>query len=153
MKKHLMTTFLTAAMLFSSAAQAMEIWQFDKMAERDQAEYVGLLVQGAEQVLIDEGRNDLQQKVHKLFSTTLPGDEMTVGQVEFERNLAIVSDNDAKHAVDHPNDPRLEVEDAMYLTLHLQKPPIDLPDSFFTVNKNFKPKHAPPAKEEKKQKS
>ena len=72
--KFLAATFLSAAMLFTSAAQAMEIRQFDKMADQDQAEYVGLLVQGAEKVLIDEGRTDLQQQVHQLFSTTPSGD-------------------------------------------------------------------------------
>ena len=40
-------TFLSAAMLFSGAAQAMEIRQFDKMADQDQAEYVGLLMSPA----------------------------------------------------------------------------------------------------------
>jgi len=43
---YLAVTFLSAAMLFSSAAQAMEIRQFDKMAIQDQGKYVGLLVSG-----------------------------------------------------------------------------------------------------------
>ena len=43
--------------------------------------------------------------------------------------------------------PRLEVEDAMFVTL--QKNYIPLPDSFYTVNKNFKPKHLPQSKEKK----
>jgi hypothetical protein len=54
--KFLAATFLPAAMLLTIAAQAMTIQQFDKMADQDQAEYVGLLVQGAEKVLTDEGR-------------------------------------------------------------------------------------------------
>jgi hypothetical protein len=136
--KSLVAIFLSAAMLLTSAAQAMEIRQFDKMADQDQAAYFGLLVQGAEQVLIDEGRTDLQQKVHQLFSTTLPGDNMTVGQTEFERNLALLRVADAENSQKNPKDPRVEVEDAMVATLH--KNHIDLPDSFFTVNKNFKPK-------------
>jgi hypothetical protein len=65
--KSLAATFLSAAMLFTSAAQAMEIRQFDKMAIPDQSEYVGLLVQGAEQVLRDEGRADLAAQVEHLF--------------------------------------------------------------------------------------
>jgi hypothetical protein len=146
--KFLAATFMSAAMLFSSAAQAMQIQQFDKMAMPDQSEYVGLLVQGAEQVLNDEGRADLAAQVDHLFTTTDPGDAHTIGSVEFERNLAIVRADDAKNAIDHPNDPRSEVEDAMAITLENNH--IPLPDSFFTVNKNFKPKHTPPAKEEKK---
>jgi hypothetical protein len=50
-------------------------------------------------------------------------------------------ENDAKHVIDHPNDPRLEVEDVMGLTL--QKNHIELPDSFFTVLSNFRPKFPP----------
>jgi hypothetical protein len=146
--KFLAATFLSASMLFTSAAQAMEIRQFDKMAVPDQSEYVGLLVQGAEQVLRDEGRADLANQVEHLFTTTLPHDAHTIGMVEFERNLAIMGANDAQHAIDHPNDPRLEVEDAMFATL--DKNHIPLPDSFFAVNKDFKPKHTPPAKDEKK---
>jgi hypothetical protein len=151
MRKHLAATFLSAAMLFTSAAQAMEIRQFDKMAMPDQSEYVGLLVQGAEQVLNDEGRADLAAQVEHLFTTTLPHDAHTIGSVEFERNLAILRVADTENAQKNPNDPRVEVEDAMALTL--QKNHIELPDSFFTVASNFKPKHAPPAKEEKKKKS
>lgn len=49
--KFVAATFLSAAMLFTSAAQAMEIRQFDKMAGSDQDRYVGVLVQSAEQVL------------------------------------------------------------------------------------------------------
>jgi hypothetical protein len=80
--KSLAATFLSAAMLFTGAAQAMQIQQFDKMADQDQGEYVGLLVQGAEKVLIDEGRLDLQKQVHQLFSTTPPADKM--GGFKFE---------------------------------------------------------------------
>ena len=142
-----LTVFLSAAMLFTSAVQAMEIRQFDKMALPDQSEYVGLLVEGAEQVLKDEGRADLAAKVDHLFTTTLPGDAHTIGSVEFERNLAIVRADDAKNAVDHPNDPRSEVEDAIAITLENKH--IPLPDSFFTVASNFKPKLPLQAKHKK----
>ena len=66
---------LLAAMLLVATAQAMEIQKFDKMALPNQSEYVGLLVQGAEKVLTDEGRSDLAAQVEHLFTTTLPGDE------------------------------------------------------------------------------
>ncbi len=147
MKKYLAATFLSAAMLFTSAAQAMEIRQFDKMAIPDQSEYVGLLVQGAEQVLRDEGRADLAAQVEHLFTTTDPGDSHTIGSVEFELNLALARVADAKRAEKDPNAQRVEVEDAMAVTL--QKNHIDLPDSFFTVNKDFKPKLPPQTKDVK----
>jgi hypothetical protein len=139
--KVLAVMVLSAALLAASAAQAMEIRQFDKMAVPDQSEYVGLLAQGAEKVLTGEGRSDLAAQVEHLFTTTEPGDRHTIGMVEVERNLAILRENDAKNAITHPADPRLEVEDVMFLTL--QKNHIDLPDSFYTVASNFQPKLPP----------
>jgi hypothetical protein len=130
-----------AQLLCIRAAQAMEIRQFDKMAVSDQSEYVGLLVQGAEKVLTDERRPDLAAQVEHLFTTTLSGDRHTVGAVEFESNLAILRENDARNAISHPSDRRLEVEDVMFLTL--RKNHIDLPDSFYTVNASFRPKLPP----------
>ncbi len=146
--KSLAATFLSAAMLFTTGAQAMEIRQFDKMAIPDQSEYVGLLVQGAEQVLRDEGRADLAAQVEHLFTTTLPHDAHTIGMVEFELNLAIVRVDDAKNAAAHPNDPRSEVEDAMAITLENNH--IKLPDNFFTLMKDFKPKYPQQSNDVKK---
>jgi len=138
-------------MLLTSAAQAMQIQQFDKMADQDQADYVVALVNGAEKVLTDEGKPDLAAQVEHLFTTKNPGDADTIGMVEFIRNLALARVADAKRAAQNPNAPRVEVEDAMAVTL--QKNHIDLPDSFFAVNKDFKPKHTPPAKDNKDKKN
>jgi hypothetical protein len=49
----LVALFLCASMLSAGAAQAMEIRQFDKMANQDQSDYVGDLIVGAEKVLTD----------------------------------------------------------------------------------------------------
>ena len=146
MNKHLMATFLSAAMIFTSAAQAMEIRQFDKMAGQDQDDYIGDLIDGAEKVLTDEGKPDLAAQVKHLFTTKNPGDADTTGMVEFETNLALARVADAKRAEKDPNAQRVEVEDAMAVTL--QKNHVDLPGSLFSVNKNFKPKF-PPKKEKK----
>ena len=123
-------------------AQAMEIVQLDKMASEDKGEYVGLLVGGAEHVLKDEGRADLAAKVEALFTTTLPGDQITVGMAEFTRNVARARVADAKRIAKDPNAQRLDVEDAMAVTL--KKNGIELPHSFFTVGRNFKPKYPSP---------
>ena len=141
LNKSLAATFLSAAMLFSGAAQAMEIRQFDKMAIPDQSQYVGLLVQGAEQVLKDEGRADLAAQVDHLFTTTDPGDAHTIGMVEFEKNLARARAFDADRVLRDPNARRLEVEDAMIVTM--RKNGIELPPSFLTVASGFKPKLPP----------
>ena len=139
--KYLAATFLSATMLFTTGAQAMEIQQYDKMATSDQAAYDRVLWEGAEKVLKDEGRPDLAAQVERLFATTLPGDRDPIGVVEFTRNLAIVRADDAKNAVEHPNDPRSEVENAMAITLENNH--IPLPDSFFTVGANSHPKLPP----------
>jgi hypothetical protein len=133
---------LSATMLLSNVVQAMEIQQFDKMASEDKGEYVSLLVGGAEQVLKDEGRADLAAKVEDLFTRILPGDQHSIGMVEFQLNLARARVTDTKNVAKDPHAQRLEVEDAMAVTL--KKNGIQLPDSFFTVARNFQPKLPPP---------
>jgi hypothetical protein len=73
--------------------------------------------------------------------------KIPLGMIEFSRNLDRVRLDDAKNAAAHPNELRLEVEDAMFLTL--QKNGINLPDSFFTVNKNFEPQYPPQSQNKK----
>ena len=60
---------VSTALLLSGAAQAMEIEQFDKMAGQDQSEYIGNLIAGAENALIDENRSDLAAQINTLFTT------------------------------------------------------------------------------------
>lgn len=73
--------------------------------------------QGAEKLLTDEGKTDLAAQISHLFTTNAGHDKITIGMTEFQINLAVVRADDAKNAITHPNDPRSEVEDAMYLTL------------------------------------
>jgi hypothetical protein len=61
--------------------------------------------------------------------------------VEFERNLALARVFDADRVLKNPDARRLEVEDAMFVTL--KKNDIILPKSFMTVMKDFKPKNPP----------
>jgi hypothetical protein len=134
----LTTAFMSAAMLFTGAmAQAMQIVQFDRMADHDQDEYVADLIIGAQKVLNDSGDSVDAAKVHKLFEVE-PGAKSSEGMAEFEMTLARVRLKDTKNAIAHPESPRLEVEDAMALTLQING--IELPDAFFTVAKDFKPK-------------
>ena len=112
----------------------MEIRQFDKMADQDQATYIGDLIVGAENVLANGGKPALAAQVKRLFTTKDPGDADTIGMVEIERNLAIVRLHDAQHPEERPS----EVEDVMVLTV--EKNHIELPDSFYDVNKNFRPR-------------
>jgi hypothetical protein len=134
-------TILAAALLFAGAAQAVEIRQFDKVDKQDQRAYVALLVQSAKKALIDQGRSDLAAQVDQLFTKTPSGDKMPLGMTEFERNLALARLSDLDRIAHDPNARRLEVEDAMYVTL--EKNGITLPDSFFTAVSNFKPRFPP----------
>ena len=124
-----------------AVAQAMEIEKFDKMAGPDQGDYIVVLIQGAQKVLIQSGRKDLADKVHKLFTTTIPGDAAPIGSVELESNIARARSADIRRLQKDPRAERLEVEDAMAATLH--KNGIELPDSFFTVASGFRPKLPP----------
>jgi hypothetical protein len=148
MKKSLVATFLSAAMLFTSAAQAMEIRQFDKMAGQDQDEFIAELVQGAEKVLTAEGKPDLAAQVSHLFTTNDPGDQISIGMTEFMRNLDRARAADIRRIQKNPEARRLEVEDAMIVTM--RKNGIELPPSFLTVASNFKPKLPPQTKDVKK---
>jgi hypothetical protein len=131
---------LSVAVLLSSTAQAMEIQQYDKMSNGDQGEYVSRLVGGAEQAYKDEGRADLAAQVDHLFTTTDPGDAHTIGVVEFQLNLARARVADAKRAAKDPSAHRLEVEDAMLVTLQKNNIPQseDFIGAFRAINKGFK---------------
>lgn len=52
-----------------------------------------------------------------LFTTVLPGDHMAVGLVEYEQNEARARVFDAERAEKDPNAERLDVEDALFVTL------------------------------------
>lgn len=136
-----LASVVAAALSISAAEQAMEIQQFDRMAAQDRQDYMNLLVEVAQKVLIAQGDRDNAAKVYQLFNEIHPGDQVPIGEAEFEGNLdnARVAD-----AVRHSKDPsarRLEVEDALFVTL--KKNGIVLPQTFFTVAKDFKPKATP----------
>lgn len=138
--RFLVVTFMSAAMLLPSVVQAMQIQQFDKMAQDDRAEYVSELIQGAEKVLTDEGKSDQAERVRKLFATNAPNSNISIGMSQFMVTLAVLRLNDAKSVEKNPNAQRIEVEDAMAMTLQENGNNIELPDNFFTVASNFKPK-------------
>jgi len=72
MKKYLAATFLSAAMLFTNVAQAMDIKDYFKMANQDQGRFDQGLLTGAEKVLNDEGRADLAAQLDTLFYANRP---------------------------------------------------------------------------------
>ena len=117
-KKLLTTRFLSAAMLFSGVvAQAMPFQQFDHMAAQDRQDYMDYLVDSAQKVLVSQGRADDAAKVYQLFNEIHPGDHLSIGEAEFEGNLANARVRDAEKAAQNPNAPRVQVESALTGTL------------------------------------
>jgi hypothetical protein len=137
--------FLSASLLVASAAQAMEIRQYDKMASQDRNEYVAELIEGAQKVLIDEGKSDLAAQVNNLFTETPAGDDVPLGITEFRSNLDRARVADAERAAQDPNAHRLEVEDAMLVTFKKNNIPMsqDFIRGFRAVTGNFRPKFPP----------
>ena len=136
---------LSVAVLFSSAAQAMEIRLYDKMASQDRNEYVADLLTGTQKVLIDGGRSDLAAQVNNLFTEIPAGDDVPLGITEFRSNLARARVADAERAAKDPNAHRLHVEDAMLVTLQKNNLPMsqDFVRGFRAINNNFQPKLPP----------
>ena len=136
----LVTPLLSAAVFLAGAvtAQAMPIEQFDKLAISDQGDYVALLLGGAQNMLRDAGKRDDLAKLNKLFTEVRPGDQISIGMLEFETNLDNIRVLDAeRHEKDH-SVTRLEAEHAMLLTL--KRNGIELTPAFMHVADKFKPK-------------
>jgi hypothetical protein len=123
------------------SASAMEIQQFDKMTGPDQNEFVAELIIGAQNVLTAAGHPEQAAQVRKLFTEIEPGDQISDGMAEFEIVLAKVRLADAQRMEKDPSAHRLEVEDAMAITL--KRNGAVVPDAFFTVASGFRPKHPP----------
>ena len=130
---------LSAAMLVSGPVQAMQIQVFDRMAAHDRQDYMHLLMETAQKVLIEAGKQNDAAKAHQLFTEIHQGDALPIGEAQFEGNLAVARVADA---LSGPKAPRVEVEEAFAVTL--KKNGIELPGSFFTVASKFLPPIVPP---------
>ena len=71
----------------------------------------------------------------------MSGDDAPIGAIEFERNLARARLADIRNLEKDPRADRLEVEDAMAVTL--KKNGIELPTSFYVIANGFRPKLPP----------
>lgn len=155
LKKLLTATFLSAAMLFTGgAAQAMPFQQFDHMANQDRQDYMDFLMDSAQKVLTAQGRDADAAKVYHLFHDISPGSSLSLGEAEFEMNLAKARVIDSKRAIRDPNLPRIQVESA--LTVTLKKNGIELTPEFYRglvqLASTFKPQFPPLQQPEKEKK-
>jgi len=116
-KGPLAAAFVSAATLFATTAQAMDIVQFDQMTNQDRQAFLDSLSRAAETVLNQEGRSADAAKVHQLFNDIRPGDNLPVGEAELELNLASERVRDAKKHAQNHDAPRVQVEVALAETL------------------------------------
>src|SRR5215813_7923934 len=108
--RHLVTALASAVMLSTVAVQAMEIRQFDKLADADQDEYVADLILGAQKVLRDSGKADLAEKVRKLFTEKDPQANVSMGMIQLDLSIAKARVADLETIGKDPNAIRLEIE-------------------------------------------
>jgi len=132
MRSFILAPALVAWLFTGRGAEALEIFQYDRLASQDQARFASGLVHGAMDILTKAGHADQARKVAHLF----PDPEHAAATPAFRAALAQERAVDAKRSVEQPEATRLEVEDAM-LEL-LKKDGIALPDSFYTVNRDFR---------------
>jgi hypothetical protein len=132
MRLSILALALPACLLTGSGAQALEIWQYERLAAQDQSRFVSGLVHGAMDILTKAGHADQAQKVAHLF----PYPDRATAAPAFKAALAQERAVDDKRAIEQPDATRLEVEDAM-LEL-FKKNGIALPDSFYIVNRDFR---------------
>jgi hypothetical protein len=139
-KKYLAGTVLSAALFFTTAANAMPIPQFDKMAQSDRNDYRASLVEGAAKALNAHGDSQQARKLFALF--TDQGENG--GARQLAKNMGIFRELNKENAANPNNkEPVYEVEHALALTL--KDNGINVPVSvLLAINKDFKPK-SPPA--------
>jgi len=132
MRPLLITLLLSACLLRGGAAQALEIYEYDRLAAPDQARFVSGLVRGAMDILTKAGHLDQAKAVAHLF----PDPDRATTTAIFKTALAHERDADARRNIEYPDASRLEVEDAMRELL--KNDGIALPDSIYTVNRDFR---------------
>ena len=103
--------------LFASTSNATTFPVFDHMDSEGQAEFIADMVDRTEKALRDDGKSDLALKMEQLFALVEPGDQISVGLVELERNVARARVADVDRLAKNPKAQRVQVEDALFVTL------------------------------------
>jgi hypothetical protein len=112
-----MLTIMVVTLSLPARLPATTFPKFDKMDIEDQAEFVAVMLDATQKALSDDGQADLAGQIEHLFTTIEPGDSMSIGLVEVERNIARARVFDAQHVEKDPQAKRLDVEDALFVTL------------------------------------
>ncbi|MGH9684699.1 MAG: hypothetical protein ACRD4S_13945 [Candidatus Acidiferrales bacterium] len=92
--------------------------RFDKMQAMLQAEFVAVMVDTTQKALRDAGSTAYADQIEQLFTKVEPGDSMSLGLVELERNIARARLADVHNLEKDPKTTqRIAVEDALFVTL------------------------------------
>jgi len=139
--KILVATIMLVALFFTSAAQAMDIKDYFKMADQDQGRFDQTLLTGAEKVLIDEGRPDLATQLDRLFTEVKPGNKVSDATADYMARLGAMLGAEVEREVRNSKLPHLQAERAFRDAA--KDHGIPLPKAFDAVASNFKPKFPP----------
>jgi len=126
----------TAVALSGTAARALDIKDYFKMADQDQARYNQMLLDAAEKALRDEGRSDLAARLDNLFTQIKPGDQISDGFNEYLANVDDMLKAEVKREAANPNRPSLQAERAFRDVAADHG--ITLPPAFETVAASFR---------------
>ena len=121
----LLTVFV--ALCLPVSLSAMPFQQFDSMNMLDQAEYIAVMVDTTQQVLRVSGGANYAAQIEQLFATVKPGDSMSLGLAELEGNIDNARVADLKRVIKDSKARRLDVEDALFVTLKKNNIPITQP--------------------------
>jgi hypothetical protein len=140
MNKKLLASVAAAYLLASRAALAMDIQQFEMMAEADQQAYISDLVWGAAILLEQDCMPQVAVQLRKLFIHELSPENFD--PLEGTQSLGDRLLLAGTRASEHPEQAsRIRVDDALRATL--REKGITLPDRFAAIDRAFKPKGPP----------
>ncbi len=128
----LLTAFVVLCLPVSLSA--MPYRQFDSMNTLDQAESIAVMVDTTQQVLSVSGGANYAAQIEQLFTTIEPGDSMSLGLVELESNVDRGRVFDDERFAKDPKARRLDVEDALFVTLKKNNIPMTTPIVSFVMN-------------------
>jgi hypothetical protein len=126
---------LTLSLLLSGTARAMQMHDFAKMNDDDEATYVALLVDGAAKTLRAHGHPDQAQKAIDLFKDT----SKNSGTNQFAMKVKELNAKNNRNAI-NPNNraPVYQIEDAMSQTLKDNEIIISTSE-LLAINHDFQP--------------
>jgi hypothetical protein len=136
MNKYLVGGILSIAFLFPAAAKAMETVDFDKLTKNQQASYLVFMVDGSADFLKKAGQSADAQKLLDLFTNTVPGQNLPLGNQQFLTNLNAARALNNKNA-NNPNQ-LIEMEQIFGITLKTYGIDISI-DDLEALSGKFKP--------------